>query len=56
MEGEFEFVGDFGPEFAEDVVAHVLKDAVAYAACCGGETAVIVGMIGVAYRDGAGCA
>jgi hypothetical protein len=33
MEGEFEFAGDFGPKFAEDVVAHVLEDAIAHARC-----------------------
>jgi hypothetical protein len=30
-EGEFEFVGNLGPEFAKHVETHVLKDAIAHA-------------------------
>jgi hypothetical protein len=33
VEREFELAGDFGPEFAEDIVAHVLEDAIAHARC-----------------------
>src|ERR1700736_6110238 len=53
-EGQLEFTGNLRPEFAEDVETRVLKDAEGYPLRCWRETALSVGVIGVA-QDDRGC-
>lgn len=50
-EGQLELVGDFRPEFAEDVETHVLEDAVAYPLRCSRETALAIRVVGVVQHD-----
>jgi hypothetical protein len=46
-EWEFELAGNIGPEFAQDVVPHVVEDAEAHAAGSRSDAAVVVGVIGI---------
>lgn len=52
-EGKLEFAGDLGPKLAQNIEAHILKDAKAYALCGGRDASLIIGMIGIAEHRGA---
>src|SRR5579872_1152040 len=52
-ERQLEPEGNLGPEFAEHVETHVLKDVVAHPLCGGSEAALVVWVICVIQSDGA---
>ena len=50
-EGQLEFVGDLGPEFAQDIVTHVAQNAETYPSRGWHEAALVAGVIDVAQAD-----